>query len=100
MDWTSFSNIGKRQPRIEGVGKATGEVKYTSDLKLPRMLFGKLLRSPYPHAKILDIDVNKALSLKGVKAVVTGADIPGQKYGRFRSRRDETGLVEEGTLHR
>jgi 4-hydroxybenzoyl-CoA reductase subunit alpha len=95
MDWTRYSNIGKRQPRIEGIGKVTGEAKYTSDLKLPKMLFGKLLRSPYPHAKILNIDVDKALNLKGVKAVVTGADIPGQKYGRFRSRRDETGLARE-----
>jgi len=95
MDWTEYLNIGKRQPRIEGIAKVTGEAKYTSDLKLPKMLFGKILRSPYPHAKILNIDMSKALSLKGVKAIVTGADIKGQKYGRFRSRRDETGIARD-----
>jgi 4-hydroxybenzoyl-CoA reductase alpha subunit len=92
---TGYLNIGKRQPRIDGMEKATGEAKYTADLDLPRMLIGKLLGSPYPHAKILNINVRKALALRGVRAVVTGADLPGQKYGPFRSRRDETGLARD-----
>src|SRR4030042_122390 len=51
-----------------------------------------MLRSPYPHARVLHVDASKALALRGVKAVVTGADIPGKKYGIFKSRRDETGI--------
>ncbi len=90
-----YLNIGQPQPRIDGMEKATGEAKYTADLKMPRMLIGKLLGSPYPHAKILNIDLGKASALPGVKAVVTGADLRGQKYGPFRSRRDETGLARD-----
>ncbi|HUL37387.1 MAG TPA: xanthine dehydrogenase family protein molybdopterin-binding subunit, partial [Thermodesulfobacteriota bacterium] len=73
----------------------TGEARYTGDLKLPRMLMGKLLSSPHPHARILNIDFGKALTLPGVKAVATGMDLHGQKYGPFRSRRDETGLARD-----
>ena len=91
----NYLNIGKPQPRIDGMEKATGEARYTGDLKLPRMLIGKLLASPLPHARILNIDLSKALTLPGVKAIVTGVDLPGQKYGPFRSRRDETGLARD-----
>ena len=76
-----YSVIGKRVPRIDALAKATGEAKYTDDLTLPRMLIGKLLRSPLPHAKILHIDTSRAKRLVGVKAVVTGQDTPGRKYG-------------------
>lgn len=76
-----YSVIGKRVPRIDALAKATGEAKYTDDLTLPRMLIGKLLRSPLPHAKILHIDISRAKRLVGVKAVVTGQDTPGRKYG-------------------
>ena len=93
MTHIEYLNIGKPQPRIDGMAKATGEAKYAGDLKLPRMLIGKLLGCPHPHAKILNIDLSKALTLPGVKAVATGMDIRGQKYGPFRSRRDETGLA-------
>jgi 4-hydroxybenzoyl-CoA reductase subunit alpha len=88
-----YSVIGKRQPLIDGLVKASGAAKYAADLTLPGMLQAKILRSPYPHAKILHVDAGQALALKGVKAVVTGADVPGKKYGFFRSRRDETGLT-------
>ncbi len=93
MSTKSYSVIGRRQPLIDGLTKASGEAKFTADLVLPGMLMGKMLRSPYPHAKILHVDTSKALALRGVKAVVTGVDIPGKKYGFFRSRRDETGLT-------
>jgi len=76
-----YSVIGKRVPRIDALAKATGEAKYTDDLTLPRMLIGKLLRSSLPHAKILHIDISRAKRLVGVKAVVTGQDTPGRKYG-------------------
>ncbi|SPD74686.1 putative 4-hydroxybenzoyl-CoA reductase, alpha subunit [uncultured Desulfobacterium sp.] len=96
MSEETYSIIGKRLPFIDAVDKATGQAKYAANYILPGMLMGRLLRSPYPHAKVLNIDYSKALSLSGVKAVVTGADIEaikGEKYGFFRSRRDETGLT-------
>jgi 4-hydroxybenzoyl-CoA reductase subunit alpha len=93
MSNEGYSVIGKRQPLIDGVVKASGAAKYAADLALPGMLMAKTLGSPHPHAKILHVDAGAALALKGVKAVVTGADIPGKKYGFFRSRRDETGLT-------
>ena len=76
-----YSVIGKSLPRVDAVIKATGEAKFTADMVLPRILYGKILRSPYPHARILNIDTSRARSLLGVKAVITGKDTPGIKYG-------------------
>ena len=84
-----YSYVGKSIPRIDSRSKVTGEAIFTADLKLPRMLVGKILRSPYAHARILDIDVSKARSLKGVHAVVTGKDTAGEKWGVFRYTRDQ-----------
>ena len=64
--------IGKRLPRDGSVEKALGRARFTGDMVLPNMLYGKVLRSPYPHAKILNIDTSKAEKLPGVKTVVTG----------------------------
>jgi len=69
---------------MDAPAKVTGRARYTGDMKLPGMLHGKLLRSPVPHARIADIDVSKALALPGVKAVITGKDTPGIKYGNWR----------------
>lgn len=69
--------IGKEVPRIDALEKATGNIKYMSDLSFPGMLYGKILRAKYPHAKILKIDVSKAKLLEGVAAVVTSEDVPG-----------------------
>jgi len=76
-----YSVIGKRLPRLDGIVKATGEAEFTVDMMLPKMLHGKILRSPHPHAKILHIDTSKAMRLPGVKAVLTGEDTPKIKYG-------------------
>lgn len=76
-----YSIVGKSLPRVDGAVKATGEAKYTVDMELPRMLYGKMLRSPYPHAKIINIDVSKAEKLPGVKGVLTGKDTAGIKFG-------------------
>ncbi len=73
--------IGKRVPRVDGVAKATGKAEYTADIVLPEMLHGKVLRSPYPHARILSIDTSKAKAVPGVKAVITAKDIPEVKPG-------------------
>jgi len=82
---TDYSLVGKRIPPIDGRPKVTGEAKFTVDFQLPGMLHGKILRSPYPHAKILNINTEKAERLKGVKAVLTGADVPTKRYSLFTS---------------
>lgn len=66
-----------KRNRPDGVGKVTGELKYLTDLSFPGMLFGKILRSSYPHANILSICTERAKKLPGVRAVVTHADVPG-----------------------
>ncbi len=79
MEELSF--VGKSVPRKDGAEKATGKALYTVDMILPGMLWGKILRSPYPHAKILRIDTSRAERLPGVKAVITGKDTLGIKHG-------------------
>ena len=73
---TNYRWIGKQTPRYDGFDKVTGRARYGDDLIVPGMLFGKILRSPHAHAKILSIDTSKAKALKGVKAVMTSTDIP------------------------
>ena len=73
--------VGKSFPQIAAKDKATGDTKFVTDLVLPRMLHGKVLRSPFPHAKIRSIDTSKARAMPGVKAVVTFKDTPGIKFG-------------------
>jgi len=93
---TNYSVVGKSLPRKDDFLRATGRAMYTSDLSLPGMLYGKILRSPYPHARILNIDTRKAEKLFGVKKVVTGKDTPGVKYGVvgiFPQTFDEYGLT-------
>ncbi len=79
----AFSVIGKRLPRIDALAKATGEAIYTTDVSLPRMLYGKILRSPHPHARILDIDTSRAERFPGVKGVITWKDIGADKKRSF-----------------
>ncbi|MBU2547945.1 MAG: molybdopterin-dependent oxidoreductase [Proteobacteria bacterium] len=76
--------VGRSVPRLDAPVKVTGQARYAGDMKLPGMLHGKLLRSPVPHARILNVDVSKALALPGVKAVITGRDTPGIRYGNWR----------------
>ncbi len=69
--------VGKSVPRVDAFEKVTGAAKYVDDMAFgPELLHGKLVLSPYAHAKIKSIDVSKALALPGVKAVVTGQDNP------------------------
>ena len=70
------SNIGVSVPRRDLREKLTGDAKYTADVRLPGMLHGKILRSPYPHARIVSIDASKAARLPGVRAVLTPFDAP------------------------
>ena len=73
--------IGKATPRKDGVEIVTGEAKFIADIKLPKMLFGKVLRSPLPHANIKNIDAGKAKRSDGVRAVLTYQDVPEWKGG-------------------
>ncbi|MBW2590983.1 MAG: molybdopterin-dependent oxidoreductase, partial [Deltaproteobacteria bacterium] len=86
---SDYTIIGKRMPRVDSRAKVMGKAKFTADLKLPGMLVGKIKRSPYAHARILNIDTSKAKKLPGVKAVVTGKDTEGVKWGVFPYTRDQ-----------
>jgi CO/xanthine dehydrogenase Mo-binding subunit len=67
--------IGQRTIRPDGVDKVTGRAAFAADTNMPGMIWGKVLRSPHPHARIRKIDTSKAEKLPGVKAVVTARDI-------------------------
>ena len=68
--------VGTRPIRPDGLDKVTGKAQFGADLTLPGMLFGKVVRSPHAHARILSIDTSAAESMLGVKAVITGSDFP------------------------
>jgi CO/xanthine dehydrogenase Mo-binding subunit len=76
-----YSTVGQSVPRVDGLAKVTGEAIYTADIYMKGMIHGRILRSPHPHAKILNIDSSRAKRLPGVRAIVTGADTPALKYG-------------------
>ncbi|MBW3534263.1 MAG: xanthine dehydrogenase family protein molybdopterin-binding subunit [Gemmatimonadetes bacterium] len=71
-----LSLIGRRLRKVDGLEKATGRARYADDIALPGMLHAKILRSPHPHARIVSIDTSAAEALEGVRAVVTGRDMP------------------------
>ena len=87
-----FSVIGKRIAMVDAAGKTTGVGKYTDDLSVPGMLVGKILHSPYPHARIKRIDTSRAAKLDGVVAVVTGKDAR-SPYGILPVGHDEHALA-------
>src|SRR3970282_2254588 len=70
-----FKFVGRSVHRVDGIEKVTGKAKFTGDLKIPGMLYGRILRSSYPHAGISSIDSSRAEALPGVAAVLTAADI-------------------------
>ena len=80
--------VGERVPRVDSLSKVTGEAQFSGDLIFPRMLVGKVKRSPVPHARILHVDTTKAEKLKGVKAIITGNDTAGVKWGVFGYTQD------------
>ena len=100
-----FSVVGKRIPKLDAAQKAMGRAEYIQDIKLPGMLFGKILYSKYAHADIVKIDTSKARALAGVHAVLTGEDVPKKmkmgfykdnppiKKGKVCSFRDEVAAV-------
>src|SRR5271157_3306336 len=76
--------VGKPIPKKDAPGKVAGEAAYIQDLKVPGMLYGRILYSAHPHAKIVRLDTTKAEKLPGVKAVLTGSTIPPFKFGVYK----------------
>jgi len=94
----AFSVVGKRVPQKDGVDLVTGVGKFIDDIVLPKMLYGKILRSAHAHARILNIDTSKAEKLPGVKAVITAKDTPRLRYGVaqiYDEIRDEPVLTDD-----
>ncbi|RTZ97577.1 MAG: xanthine dehydrogenase family protein molybdopterin-binding subunit [Deltaproteobacteria bacterium] len=100
----NLSVVGQRIPKLDAAEKATGRSRYIQDVTLPGMLYGKILYSKYAHARIVRIDTSRARKLEGVRAVLTGTDIPEirmgvykdnppLKSGKVRSYRDEVAAV-------
>ena len=90
----AYRIIGTPRPKVDAYAKVTGRALYADDIMLPRMVYGRLLRSPHPHARILSIEAQPALALPGVLAVITGEDVP-RKYGILPSSQDEYALAME-----
>ncbi len=92
-------NIGDYVPMIDGPEKVSGRAKYTADLIAPGMLAGRIFRSPYSHAEILEVDVSEAMKLPGVKAIVTGADCD-KTFGVLPIARSEHPLARDKVRYR
>ncbi|MFC1513556.1 molybdopterin cofactor-binding domain-containing protein [candidate division KSB1 bacterium] len=90
-----LSVVGKRLPKVDAPDKATGRAVFTDDIRLPNMIYGKLLLSSVPHAKIKSIDTTRAEELPGVKVVLTGKDVPDVTWGTSPPRYDETILAKD-----
>jgi 4-hydroxybenzoyl-CoA reductase subunit alpha len=86
--------VGRPYPKVDAAAKVTGQTKFADDLFLPRMLHCKLLRSKLAHARILRVDVSKALAMPGVVAVATGRDLP-ISFGILPVSQDEHALATE-----
>jgi 4-hydroxybenzoyl-CoA reductase alpha subunit len=86
--------VGKSLRKPDAMGKVSGQARFADDLVLPRMLFGRILRSPVAHARIAHVDVSRARALAGVRAVLTGEDLP-IKFGILPVSQDEEALCSE-----
>ncbi len=80
--------IGTSVPKIDSYTKVTGKAKYADDITLPRMAYGRILRSTEPHARLKRVDVSRARALPGVLDVITAADLP-HTYGIMPTTQDE-----------
>lgn len=86
------SAVGQRSAKIDALDKLLGRVRYADDILLPNMVFGKIVRSPHAHARIININKQSALKIPGVLDVITGADMP-VKYGVIPWTKDEYPLA-------
>src|SRR3989440_6046988 len=88
----AFRVVGKALRKVDATAKVTGTTRFADDLFLPRMLYAKLLRSPHAHARIVSIDPSSAAARAGVKAVLTGKDLP-TPFGTLPVSQDEHALA-------
>ena len=96
-----LNTVGNATPRVDAVERVTGEAKYTRDVKIPGMLYARVLRSPYAHARILSIDVSKASELPGVRAIITHENAQVVwGAGSISGGRQYNDPSKETTLHR
>ena len=72
----AYRAVGRAMPRVEGADKVTGRMRYAADVPAEGLLWGKILRSPIPHGRIVGVDKSRAEALAGVHAVLCGADLP------------------------
>lgn len=91
-----YSYVGKGVPRLDAVEKVTGTAIFTADIRLQGMLYTKLLKSPHAHARILKLDTSEAEKLPGVRAVLTGEQIPHQ-FGIYMT--DKYMLARDNVRH-
>ncbi len=84
--------LGGRIPYVEGPLKVTGRAEYTDDIRRPNQLVGRLLRSPWPHARLVSVDLREARALPGVAAVLTGERYP-TPFGVLPITHDETAIA-------
>ena len=77
----AYKSVNRAVPRIEGADKVSGNMRYAADLKFPAALSAKILRTSLPHARIVSIDTSKAAKLRGVRGIITGADVKGVMVG-------------------
>ena len=94
-DLDKFDVVGKSVPRVDAYDKVTGAAKYAGDIKLPGMLYAKILKSPIAHGIIRRIDTSAAEALPGVHAVITGKDVSDVIYGVSPARYDEYILAKD-----
>lgn len=93
---SEYSVVGKSVPRVDAVDRVTGKSLFAADIRLARMLHGGILYSTRPHARILSIDIRRAEKLPGVRAVITGKDVPRKRFGTIVQ--DEYILAQEKVL--
>ncbi len=97
----TFEYVGTRPIRHDGLDKVTGRANYGADFALPGMLHGYVVRSPHAHARILSIDTSEAEAMPGVKAVLTGSDIPktNAKLGSGEAAMDLGAMGDNALAH-
>ncbi len=81
MSANTNTSLGKSYPRVDAADKVSGRMQYASAIYLPGMLMCKVLKSPKPHARIVRIDTSRAEQLPGVRAIITGPDVPDAYFG-------------------
>jgi CO/xanthine dehydrogenase Mo-binding subunit len=86
-----YNSVGKRLPRLDAPDHVTGQTRFTADLTLPGMVWGAVVRSSEPHARVVSVDTETASAMPGVLAVVAGAQSPGPSASSGSPRRDRRG---------